>query len=352
MGRTIAVTGVSGYLGSRVAATLAADSDVDCIVGIDVAPPPGEGFLDELEFHEIDIRDPDLGKFITGADTIVHLAFVLDPMRDETEMADVNLGGMRNVLDAAEDAGVLNVVYTSSASAYGAHPDNAVPLHESDRLRANADFSYGAHKMESEHILRDWVPDHPDVVVTVLRPAIVLGAHVSNFISRTLEAPRLLSLRGHSPPFQAVHEDDAVSAVSHVTLERIPGTFNVAADDVATLDDLAELVGRGRLEVDAGVARRIAAAAWRLGQAEAPPGVVDYFMYPWVVSNEALRSTGWTPRHTTREALAEMVAANSDFVTLGRARRTRAEWRRIGAVTAAAGTAATALAAAALRLRR
>lgn len=351
MGRTIAVTGVSGYLGSRVAATLAADPGVDCVVGVDVIAPSGDGMADELEFHEIDIRDPELGKFLTGADTVVHLAFVLDPMRDEAEMADVNLGGMRNVLDAAETAGVGRVVYTSSAAAYGAHPDNPVPLFESDKLRANADFSYGAHKMESEHILRDWMADHPDVAVTVLRPAIVLGSHVSNFISRTLEAPRLLSLRGYAPPFQAIHEDDAVSAVSHVTLKRIAGTFNVAADDVVEHADMAGLVGRKRQDVDPSVARRFADLAWRFGQAEAPPGVIAYFMYPWVVSNEALRSTGWSPRKTTRDALEEMAAVNAEFVTVGRTRKTRSEWRRFGAVAAAAGAVVAALGAATRRRR-
>lgn len=354
MGRTIAVTGVSGYLGSRVASVLAADPGVDCIVGIDVVAPPGDGVAvnDKLEFHELDMRDPELGKFLTGADTVVHLAFVVDPMRDEAAMADVNLGGMRNVLDASEAAGVAHVVYTSSASAYGAHPDNPVPLRESDTLRANADFSYGAHKMDSERILRVWMADHPGVAVTVLRPAIVFGAHVSNFISRTLEAPRLLRIRGCTPPFQAIHEDDAVSAVCHVTLKAIPGIFNVAADDVVEYEDLAQIVGRKPSEVDPATARRLAEIAWRYGQAEAPPGVVDYLMYPWVVSNEALRSVGWQPRHTTREALVETCAASADFVTLGRTRKTRSEWRRLSAAAVAAGAALSAAAGLAAVKRR
>lgn len=348
MGRTIAVTGVSGYLGSRVGAALAADPDVDCVVGIDVVAPPA-AFADVVEFHELDVRDPELGKFLTGADAVVHLAFVVDPMRDEAEMADINLGGLRNLLEAVEAAGVRHVVYTSSASAYGAHPDNPVPLRESDTLRANPDFSYAAHKMESEHILREWARGR-DVAVTVLRPAIVFGAHVSNFISRSFEAPRRIAIRGHAPPFQAVHEDDAVAAVVHVTLRSLPGTFNVAADDVLTTDEVGEVTGRRAQPVSAHAARRLAALAWRWGQVEAPPGVVDYFTYPWVLSNDALRSTGWAPRHSTREALAETVAVSREHVTIGSIRKTRTEWRRIAAAVAA-GVAAATVGVAALRRR-
>ena len=143
---------------------------------------------------------------------------------------------------------------------------------------------------------------------------------------------------------------DAVAAVAHVTLAGISGTFNVAADDVLSTDEVGELTRGRSYVVTPRTARRLAELAWRWGQVEAPPGVVDYFMYPWIVSNAALRSTGWAPRHTTREALVETVAANSEYVTIGSLRRTRAQWRRVGAVTVA-GLAAAGAVAAALRKR-
>ena len=35
---------------------------------------------------------------------------------------------------------------------------------------------------------------------------------------------------------------------------------------------------------------------------EAPPGQVDFALYPWIVSNEKLKRTlGWTPAHSSRE---------------------------------------------------
>jgi len=338
MGRTIAVTGVGGYLGSRVAALLADDDSVETVVGIDIAAPP-QG-IGKLEFHEADIRDPDLAKFLTGADTVVHLAFVVDPMLDEAEMADINLGGMRNVLDAVAASGAGRFVYTSSASAYGAHPDNPVPLREEDALRANAEFNYAEHKMESERILRDWRQDHPGVAVTVLRPAIIFGPHVSNFISRALEAPRLPLIEGCSPPLQVVHEDDAAAALAHVVLNEIDGTFNVCADDSVSQDELAEMSGRKSVRIPPDTAVKLMRLMWRIGQAQAPAGQVAYFMHPWVMANDKLRATGWAPLHTSRETLQATFDANRDYVTLGRTRHTRAEWRRVATTAAAAGAAA------------
>jgi len=52
------------------------------------------------------------------------------------------------------------------------------------------------------------------------------------------------------------------------------------------------------------VYRRIAKAAWamRLPRVEAPPGQIDFILYPWIASNEKLKAElGWTPRYTSRE---------------------------------------------------
>jgi hypothetical protein len=41
---------------------------------------------------------------------------------------------------------------------------------------------------------------------------------------------------------------------------------------------------------------------WRLRLSEAPPGQIDFALYPWIVSNEKVKSTlGWSPKYTSRE---------------------------------------------------
>lgn len=196
MGRTIAVTGVSGYLGKTLLGLLERHPEVDHVIGLDTREIPIR--TPKLEFHTFDVLDPGLPKMVAGADTLVHLAFCVDPMRDEALMHAVNVGGFRCVLDAVEEARISKLVYPSSAWAYGAHPDNPVPLREGVPLRPNTGFSYAEHKAETEALLTRWSAGHPDVSVTVLRPATTIGPHVSNFMSRFLEGPRLLGIRGYA----------------------------------------------------------------------------------------------------------------------------------------------------------
>ena len=81
-------------------------------------------------FDEVDVRTPSLEARLGGVDVLVHLAFIMDPIADENEMRDVNVNGTQNVLRAAGKAGVRKIIYTSSATVYGAHPDNPIPLTE------------------------------------------------------------------------------------------------------------------------------------------------------------------------------------------------------------------------------
>ena len=54
---------------------------------------------------------------------------------------------------------------------------------------------------------------------------------------------------GFDPRLQFVHEDDVVHALEHAALNRLPGTFNVAADGVLALSEAISLVGRRALPV-------------------------------------------------------------------------------------------------------
>ena len=65
-------------------------------------------------------------------DTVVHLAYVLNPARQEARARMVNVAGTANVLQASEQAGVRHVIYLSSTSVYGAHADNPELLSETE----------------------------------------------------------------------------------------------------------------------------------------------------------------------------------------------------------------------------
>lgn len=314
----IAITGVSGYLGQLLLKRLTKDDSVTEIVGIDMVEPAYAPA--NLHFHRADIRDPEIGGFFDGVAVVVHLAFVFNPIHDENLMSDINVNGTINVFSAAAEAGVGQVVYVSSMTAYGAHPDNEYPLTEESPLRANADFSYSLHKLEAERRIATWREENPSIAVAVLRMAIVMGAGAQNFISRLLEAPRVLSVAGYAPPVQLLHQDDAVEALCFAVEHDLDGVYNVSADGELSWDEVLEIAGKKDLPLPEPAAFPAAKVAWKLGLSEAPSGELRFLMHRWVISNDKLKEAGFAPLHTNREALVEAVEANRGWVALGAAR--------------------------------
>ena len=269
---TVAVTGAAGYLGGRLIRELCADDSVGKVLGFDVKVP--EISDPKFVFDSIDVRDPAIEARLTGVDVLVHLAFIMEPIRDEVVMRDVNVNGSQNVFRAAGRAGVKKVVYTSSAVAYGAHPDNDVPLTEDSPLRANLDFSYAAHKLEVEYVVREIRDEYPDLSIVVFRPAIVFGPNVDNAWSHSMELPLLFSVQGYRCPLQFVHEEDVCRALHFgVTHGDLDGAYNLAPDDWLEHEELLALTGRRRVELPEPVAFSLVDRMWAMKMAEAPSGM-------------------------------------------------------------------------------
>ena len=325
-GLTVAITGASGYVADRLIRTLVADDRVSRVLGFDIREPHIRST--KFIFDRLDVRDPEIGRRFEGVDVLIHLAFIMDPITDEALMRDVNVNGSHNVFTAAARAGVRKIVYTSSATVYGAHPDNDVPLTEDSPLRANLDFSYPAHKLEVEYLVREFRETHPAIVFTLFRPAIVFGANVDNAWSHVLEMPLLPLAEGHEPPMQFVHEDDVADALAFAVHTDLDGVYNLAPPGWIDGDEVIRMVGRRRLDLSEPRLYRLADRMWRLGLAEAPAGMVHYTTHPWVVSAERLAVAGFTPVRSNQEALGETVESVRGKVRIGRKRYDKASLRR------------------------
>jgi nucleoside-diphosphate-sugar epimerase len=339
---TVAVTGAAGYVGSRLIRRLCGDERIGRVLGFDLRPP--EISSDKFVFDIVDIRDERLTGRLTGVDVLVHLAFVMDPIADESKMHDINVNGSQNVFTCAAAANVGKLVYTSSAVVYGAHPDNEVPLTEQSPLRANLDFSYAAHKLEVEYIAEEFRGEHPEIRFAVYRPALVFGGGVDNAWSRFIEAPVLLAVKDHAPPFQFVHEDVMVAAIEFAVFGNLDGIFNLAPRGWLESDEVEGLIGRSRTEVS----ERAAFSLWerlrRRGLAGAPAGMLHYVMHAWVLSADKLGDRGFVCERSNAETLKEALAEMRPFVRIGGSRVRRSTLRRgataLGIVLAAGGMAA------------
>lgn len=321
--RTIAITGVGGLIGRRLIEQLAAREDIGRLIGIDRHTPDGLT-APALVMRPADVRDPDLAEVLEGVDALVHLAFQVDPLHDEDEMRSVNVEGTRNVVEAAGAAGVGHLVYLSSVTAYGAHPDNEVPLTEASPIRGTPGFNYAEHKAELEHWLAGRAPEL-GADLTILRPAPVLGPGVQNVISRLFEAPRITLVKGHKPPLQFVHLDDLVAAIAHVLDRHLTGVYNVSAEGWLSLDEVTAIVGRRTVEVPEEVAFSSAERLWRLGIGEQPPGLIRHIMYPFVVDPSRLIETGWQPRHSNRDTLDGFAQEHRRYLAVAGVRATKGQ---------------------------
>ena len=154
------------------------------IVICDLAQPAA--YRPKTEVERVDVRDRDAVRAVlerSGADALIHLTFILNPAHDEHFMYDVDVNGA-SVLEAAAAAGASQLLVASSSTAYGAFPDNPVPLTEGDPVRGVSAFAYARDKTESDRLCQLWAAAHPDRVMTIVRPCIVFGPSVDNYLVR------------------------------------------------------------------------------------------------------------------------------------------------------------------------
>jgi nucleoside-diphosphate-sugar epimerase len=268
------------------------------------------------------VRDVDaLLTAFEGADVVVHLAFLIVGGTRETTRA-VNVEGTMNAFRAAAAAGAERFVYASSVAAYGFHRDNPVGMAEDWPVRPADRLFYAQEKAELEELLQAEAAVHPELALYLLRPPVVLGPHAVG-AKELLPGPlaplgkrlqgRLRRLPVPVPvpvpdlPLQFVHEDDVGSALLQcVVAAGPPGAYNIAGDDVLSAVDVARELGFLPLRVPGRPTRTAARALSRLPFLPSFAEWVEAVSHPAVMDTTRARADlGWSPRHTSLEALRE-----------------------------------------------
>ena len=300
--RSVAVTGVSGFIGQRLLPLLDASPAVERVVGLDVRDPARRAR--KLTFHRADILNADIAPYLQNVDTVVHLAAIVGPIPDESLMTRVNCDGTRRVLDAASASGVERVVRLSSAAVYGAWENNPVPLTEDAVLRPNPGYLPAILDAECERVLSEWAAGSPGRAVTRLRVAPVVGAGAHSPFAAAATGHPPVVLRGSTAPVQVVHVDDVASALLCSIEQSLTGVYNVAADGWLASEDASALHQRRHVfGLPDEAAERLLQMLWSSGLGDAPPSVVPYLAHPWVVANDRMKEAGWAPAHTNEEAI-------------------------------------------------
>jgi UDP-glucose 4-epimerase len=313
----VVVTGATGNVGTAVLRALGNQTEVESITGI-ARRVPAAG-PEKVRWQAADVTSDDLEPLLEGADAVVHLAWAIQPSRDERMLADINVHGSRRVFEAAAAAGVDSIVYASSVGAYSPGPKDR-EVDESWPTEGTETSFYARHKAQVEAELDRFEARHPDVRVVRLRPALIFSHRAAVGIRRLFLGPLFpgwLASPNRIPVvpvmerlcFQAVHSDDVGRAFCLALLSDSAGAFNLAADPVLDPAELADLFNARRVRVSAAALRIAALATWKARLQPTPPGWLDMGLsVPLMSSARAREELGWSPRFTAREALLDLLS--------------------------------------------
>ena len=337
------VTGVSGNLGQCLLPLL---GDFH-VIGLDISPPNDTST--SIEFEKIDLGQESSCVRMAAmlreshAVGVVHLAFVLDPLRtgilDRDRMWRINVAGTARVLEAIADANrmgakVEKLIHLSSVSVYG--PSLKRPARENDELKAHT-LTYAIHKKEAELAVQARVNELGGCDVYILRPHIFAGAAVHNYMidcirgtaygagrlgrmlaRKKTKLPIILPMRRQyvEHKLQFAHVDDVARVIAWI-LGRGKASdpltiLNVASrGDSLTVAQCAEIIGTPvRRLPTANICRILISTMWNMGITSIPPDSFPYLIGSYTLDVSRLSALlaeqhEKVIQHTNETALAD-----------------------------------------------
>lgn len=318
----VVVTGIAGNLGLRLLPLLAHSQ----VIGIDLNPPHSDhrhSFVRMDLGLEESCRELFLLLRETRPVAVIHLAFVLDPVRtgvlDLDRMWQINVAGTARVMEAVTEANrdeaiVGRFIFPSSVSAYGPNLPEAVS--EDFPLGAHT-LPYAIHKMEADKVVQQRAPALRGCSVYMLRPHIFAGASVQNYMlgafrgtpnGRASRAARMRERGKRLPcmlPFgkqylenrlQFVHVDDMARLVTHIVHRTEPEAqrltvMNVAGrGDALTFAQCIEMAHAKLRRVPGKLSfRLVLQLLWKLGISAIPPEAMPYMTGEYLMKTDRLR---------------------------------------------------------------
>jgi len=320
---TVLVTGISGNLGVRLLPLL---SDYH-VIGTDLKAPTASH---QLRFVSMDFGDEQSCRqmFLLLKEArpfaVVHLAFVIDPVRtgvlDLERMWQINVAGTARVMEAITEANrdetiVTKFVFPSSVSVYG--PDYQETATEDFRFGAHT-LPYAVHKMESDKVVQQRAPALRGCSVYMLRPHIFAGASVENYLvgafrgtpnGKSKWAARMRDAGKRLPvmlPFgsryldnkiQFVHVDDMARLLAYIVRKSEPEAQRLTVLNVAgrgeamTFGECIQMAQSKLIRVPGTwTFRMILKILWTLGISAIPPAAMPYMTGQYIMNTERLRT--------------------------------------------------------------
>jgi len=305
----VLVTGLATYWGARLAQALEGFEQIETIIGVDSREPTRE--LERTEFVKVSNQHSLIQRIVRAAeiDTVIDTRLIVNSLAAPTrETHENNVIGTMNILAACtgSDSPVRKFVFKSSTQFYGSEQDDPAFFTERMGRPHRPGTLLERDILEAEQAVADYADKRPEVTVTTLRCANVLGPDVDTSFTRMFSLPLVPMVLGFDPRLQFIHEDDIVHALEHAALNEIPGTFNVAADGVLALSEAVSLVGKRALPVLPPFGSGLLVGPLRRLGFRIPDELVNLMRFGRGVDNRLYKATGFKYGFTSREAVARL----------------------------------------------
>ena len=318
MPKTVLVVGVSRHLGGAFARRLSRDESIDRIIGVDVVPP--RHGIGRAEFMRADIRSPLVGRIISGnsVDTVVHIGVIATPRAGggRSTQKEINVIGTMQLLAACQRAeSVTKLVVKSTAGVYGSSPRDPAMFTEDMSAKRMPRSGWARDSVEVEGYVRGLSRRRPDMEITTLRFANVIGPRIRTAFTDHFSLPVIPIPLGYDARLQFVHEDDCVAAMAHAVHAPGVGPVNVAGDGIITATQAANIAGRPFVLVPRMTTGMIADVAKRFGLVDIGSDQLDMMTFGRGLDTTRMRETlGFEPAYSTRAAYEDFARATKGRV--------------------------------------
>nr|WP_186627796.1 NAD-dependent epimerase/dehydratase family protein [Rhodococcus sp. BP22] len=313
--KVVLVTGVSRFLGGYLVTRLAQNPSIERVIAVDTLSPSKDLLrkMGRAEFVRADIRNPLIGKVVrsAGVDTVVHAATIAKPPSSggRATMKDLNVIGAMQLFAVCQNSPtVRKVVLRSSSSVYGCSAKDPVNFTEEMSARRPPQGAYARDTIDIEGYVRGLGRRRPDVAVSILRMAPLIGPRLNGTISRYMTSPIIPSILGRDARMQLLHEEDALAALERATIGGPAGTFNVGADGTIMFSQAIRRAGRIEAPVPFALFKSVGRALMGGMMREFTTEQLDYFHFGCGLDTTRMRSDlGFEPRWTTVQAFDDFV---------------------------------------------
>ncbi|ORB31323.1 NAD-dependent epimerase/dehydratase family protein [Mycolicibacterium parafortuitum] len=313
--KVVLVTGACRFLGGYLTARLAQNPLINHVIAVDAVAPSKDLLrrMGRAEFVRADIRNPFIAKVIRNGDvdTVVHAAAASYAPRagGRATLKELNVMGAIQLFAACQKApSVRRVILKSTSEVYGSSSRDPVAFFESSSRRRPPGEGFARDSIDIEGYARGLGRRRPDIAVTILRLANMIGPAMDTALSRYLAGPVVPTVVGHDARLQLLHEQDALGALERATMAGKPGTFNIGAAGVIMMSQAIRRSGRLALPVPRSALVAVD-SLWRATRnTELDREQLDYLSYGRVMdTNRMVNELGYTPKWTTAEAFDDYV---------------------------------------------